>query len=82
MPGHDEPQIHLPPPSMAPVTIGIGVTILSFGILYGLALVALGGLIFLAGLAGWLIEDARAFTHAGDDADHGGRGGGHAAGGH
>jgi len=40
---------------MAPVTIGIGVTILSFGILYGLALVVIGGLIFLAGLAGWLL---------------------------
>jgi len=65
---------------MAPVTIAIGVTILSFGILYGLALVAIGGLIFLAGLAGWLIEDARAFTQAGDGAGHGG--GGHAAGGH
>jgi len=66
---------------MAPVTIGIGVTILSFGILYGLALVAIGGLIFLAGLAGWLIEDARAFSRAGDGAAHGG-GHGHAAGGH
>lgn len=81
MPGHDEPQIHLPPPSMAPVTIGIGVTILSFGILYGLALVAIGGLIVLAGLAGWLIEDARAFSHAGDGVAHGG-GHGHADGGH
>ena len=81
MSGHDEPQIHLPPPSMAPVTIGIGITILSFGILYGLALVAIGGLIFLTGLVGWLVEDARAFTHAGDGAGHGG-GHGHASGGH
>ena len=77
MPGHDEPQIHLPPPSMAPVTIGIGITILSFGILYGLVLLVIGGLIFLAGLAGWLIEDARAFSHAGDGTGHG-----HAEGGH
>ncbi len=77
MSGHGEPQIHLPPPSMAPVTIGIGVTILSFGILYGLVLVAIGGLIFLVGLAGWLIEDARAFSHAGDGAGHGEQGGGH-----
>lgn len=77
MPGHDEPQIHLPPPSMAPVTIGIGITILSFGILYGLVLLVIGGLIFLAGLAGWLIEDARAFSHAGDEPSHGHAGGGH-----
>ena len=77
MPGHDEPQIHLPPPSMAPVTIGIGITILSFGLLYGLALLVIGGLIFLAGLAGWLIEDARAFTQAGDGHGHGHAGGGH-----
>lgn len=81
MSGHGEPQIHLPPPSLAPATIGVGITILSFGILYGLALVAIGGLIFLAGLAGWLIEDARAFSHAADGEGHGG-GHGHAEGGH
>lgn len=66
---------------MAPVIIATGVTFLSFGILYGLALVAIGGLIFLIGLAGWLIEDARAFDHAGDGAGHGG-GHGHVEGGH
>lgn len=77
MSGHDEAPIHLPPPSMAPVTIGIGITILSFGILYGLALVAVGALIFLVGLGGWLVEDARAFTHAGDGDGHGHGQGGH-----
>ena len=66
---------------MAPVTIGIGITILSFGILYGLVLVAIGALIFLAGLGGWLVEDARAFTRAGDGDGHGG-GHGHVEGGH
>ena len=62
---------------MAPVTIGIGVTILSFGILYGLALVVIGALIYLAGLGSWLVEDARAFSHAGDGDGHGHGQGGH-----
>jgi hypothetical protein len=37
-----EPEPHLPPPSLSPAVIGLGVTILSFGILFGLVLIVVG----------------------------------------
>lgn len=70
MAGHDQP-IHMPPPSLSPVTIGIGVTFISFGILWSLILIAIGIVFLLVGLATWLIDDARAYTQASDDS-HGG----------
>ena len=64
---------HLPPPSMSPPIIGLGVTFLSFGILFGPVFIAIGVVILLIGLATWLIDDARAYVAAGDrDAGHGG----------
>ena len=71
MAGHDQP-IHMPPPSLSPVTIGIGVTFISFGILWSLILIAIGVVFLLVGLATWLIDDARAYTQTSDDASHGG----------
>ena len=71
MAGHDQP-IHMPPPSLSPVTIGIGVTFISFGILWSVILVAIGVILLLIGLATWLIDDARAYTQAPDDGGHGG----------
>ena len=72
MAGHDQP-IHMPPPSMSPVIIGIGVTFISFGVLYGIVLVGIGVLLLVLGLATWLIDDARAYTQASDDGHgHGG----------
>lgn len=70
----DEPDIHLPSPSFSPVLIGIGVTFICFGILFGIPLVIIGGLTFVVGLATWLIDDARTYAQAGD---HDGHGGGH-----
>lgn len=70
MSGHDEP-IHMPPPSLSPVIIGIGVTFMSFGILWSVILVGIGVLLLLVGLATWLIDDARAYTQASDEG-HGG----------
>ncbi len=52
--------------------IGLGVTILSFGILFGLVLIALGAVILVIGLATWLIDDARAYVAAGDPTGHDG----------
>ena len=66
MSGHDQP-IHMPPPSLSPVTIGVGVTFISFGILWSVILVGIGIIVLLAGLATWLIDDARAYTEAGDE---------------
>lgn len=70
MSGHDQP-IHMPPPSLSPVTIAIGVTLISFGILWSVILVGIGVVLLLVGLATWLIDDARAYTQASDEG-HGG----------
>ncbi len=71
----DEHEIHLPPPSFSPPLLGLGVMLLAFGILYSVVLIALGGLLMVAAIATWLIDDARAYVKAGDptgDHDHGG----------
>lgn len=74
-PGHSgEEEIHLPSPTLAPATIGIGVTLLSFGILFGIGLVIVGALFMVLGIAIWLINDAREFVKAGEHG-HGGHGG-------
>jgi hypothetical protein len=68
-----EHEPHAPAPSPSPAIIGLGVTILSFGILWGLVLIAVGAVILVIGLATWLIDDARAYVAAGDpDSGHGG----------
>jgi len=66
MSGHDQP-IHMPPPSLSPVTIAVGVTLISFGILWSVILVGIGVVLLLVGLATWLIDDARAYTQASDE---------------
>jgi len=69
MSGHDQP-IHMPPPSLSPVTIGVGVTFISFGILWSVILIGIGVVLLLVGIATWLIDDARAYTQAGDQGGH------------
>jgi len=39
---------------------------MALGIIFGIALVAVGALIFVLGIATWLIDDARAYVRAGD----------------
>jgi len=73
MPGHSgDEEIHLPSPTLAPATVGLGVMLLSFGILYGIALLVAGALIMVVGIAIWLINDAREFMKAGEGGGHGG----------
>jgi hypothetical protein len=68
-----EHEPHLPPPSLSPAIIGLGVTILSFGVLWSVVLLAIGAVILVIGIGTWLIDDARAYVAAGDrDTGHGG----------
>lgn len=69
-----EEEIHLPSPTLAPATVGLGVMLLAFGILFGLPLVLAGALFMVLGIAVWLINDAREFVRAGE---HGGEHGDH-----
>lgn len=66
-----EHAIHLPPPSFSPFLVAVGALFISFGILYGIALIVIGGVFFLAGLSTWLVDDARAYVKAGDPTDGG-----------
>ncbi len=80
--GADE-EIHLPSPTLAPFTIGLGVTLLTFGVaglsdhapdvLRGAspALLLIGAAFMVLGIAVWLVNDAREFLTAGDHG-HGG----------
>jgi hypothetical protein len=65
-----EHEIHLPGPSLSPPLLGLGVTILAFGILFGLPLIIIGFVIFLFGLITWLLDDARAYAKASDEGHH------------
>jgi hypothetical protein len=65
-----EHEIHLPGPSLSPPILGLGVTILAFGILFGLPLIIVGFAIMVIGIATWLIDDARRFTEAPDEGHH------------
>ena len=68
-----EHEPHLPSPSLSPAIIALGVTIFSFGILFGVVLVAVGVGLLLIGIVTWLIDDARTYIAAGDrDTGHGG----------
>lgn len=65
----DEHPIHLPQPSFSPPLLGLGVLLLTFGVLAGPVLLVVGGLILVIGIATWLIDDARAYGSASDPAD-------------
>jgi hypothetical protein len=65
-----ETEIHLPSPTLAPPIVGLGVTILTFGILFGVALVAVGAVVMAAGITLWLVNDARDFVKTGDHGAH------------
>lgn len=47
---------HLPPPSVWPLAVGGGATLVGFGVLTSLALSALGLVLMVWGLFGWIQE--------------------------
>jgi hypothetical protein len=49
-------QVHLPSPSIWPLTLGGGVTLMAFGVLTSLALTALGFVLLVWSLFGWIQE--------------------------
>jgi len=68
--GASTDQIHLPGPSLSPAILGLGVTILAFGVLFGWPLMVIGFVILLIGLVTWLIDDARQYGRASDEGHH------------
>jgi len=65
-----EHEIHLPGPSLSPPILGLGVTILAFGVLFGWPLLVIGFGILVIGLVTWLVDDARHYAQAPDEGHH------------
>jgi hypothetical protein len=55
---HEHEQIHLPAPSVWPLTVGAGASLMAFGVATSLALSAMGVVLLAWGLVGW-IQDLR-----------------------
>ena len=68
--GESEHEIHLPGPSISPPLLGLGVTILAFGVLFGLPLIIVGFGIMVIGIVTWLVDDARRYAEAPDEGTH------------
>ena len=65
-PSHDAAEgheaIHLPPPSIWPVVLAIGIAALLLGMVLNLALLIVGALVTLASLALWVRDARREFA--------------------
>ena len=68
--GASTDEIHLPGPSLSPPILGLGVTILAFGVLFGWPLLVIGFGILVIGLVTWLVDDARHYAQAPDEGHH------------
>ena len=58
--GHEA--IHLPPPSIWPVVLAVGIAALLLGMVLNLALLIIGALVTLASLALWVRDARREFA--------------------
>jgi hypothetical protein len=65
----EEHTIHSPQPSFSPPILGLGVLLLSLGVIVGVPLLVAGAVIFVIGIATWLVDDARAYIQAGEPTD-------------
>lgn len=67
---------HLPPPSVRPLIMSVGLMTMAFGLVYlttppvGLILVLVGLAIFGFGLGGWIYDDVRAAREANQGGGH------------
>lgn len=53
---HDGPTVEMPRPTVWPMILSVGLTLLASGVAFGPAFVAVGLLLFVVGLAGWVGE--------------------------
>jgi hypothetical protein len=55
----DEHEPHMPPPSLSPIILAVGLTFLAFGILFGPVVIAIGVMATALGLGTWLYDEIR-----------------------
>lgn len=58
---------HLPDPSIFPLILALGMTLLALGTVLGLLVFGAGLVIFAIGLGGWLYEDTQTHLKARDN---------------
>ena len=70
--GHEETEehIHLPSPSWAPIVMALGLTLVCFGIVLGLAVLIPGVLIMVAGLVLWIYEEIKTASNSPSPEQH------------
>jgi cytochrome c oxidase subunit I len=56
--GDDGQGIHLPSPSYFPIIAAAGIPLIGFGLIYDVAIVAVGAVVTIVGLYGWALEPA------------------------
>jgi heme/copper-type cytochrome/quinol oxidase subunit 1 len=54
----EEHDIHMPSPSFWPLIAAIGLPLIALGLLYSYAITAVGGMVLVVGLYGWVYEPA------------------------
>lgn len=61
--GHGGPPggVHLPPPSLSPIVIGLGLVLTAFGFVFPAELLGAGLALGILGVLGWIREDLRQF---------------------
>jgi len=70
----DGSRAHLPSPSYFPIVLAAGLPLIGYGLIFNLALAAVGGAVTLAGFVGWALEpadDPDLPPHGHDDDHHG-----------
>ena len=55
----EELHIHMPSPSLSPIILAAGITLLAFGVAFGTLVIILGAIITLIGLGTWIYDDIR-----------------------
>jgi uncharacterized membrane protein len=52
-----KPHIHMPQPSFWPILLALGVLLIAMGIIFHLLISALGVILLLGAMIGWMVEN-------------------------
>jgi hypothetical protein len=58
-PTAEDLHIHMPPPSLSPIILALGMTTAGFGIAFGTVVIIIGAVITLVGLGTWIYDDIK-----------------------
>jgi hypothetical protein len=56
---HGSEHIHMPPPSLSPIILAVGITAAAFGLLFGPLVIAIGVIVILIGLGTWIYDEIK-----------------------